>query len=183
MIADNIVQIANAYANASITEIQPNNGWTNKAYEADMVKLTGWYHSAEWCAAAAILDWKKGYANRPDMLGHINRLVSLNSQAMADNFHADPIWPTSSTVPKLGAIVVWAQGDSRTMGHTGVVVWIAADGKSFVSVEGNTSSPDQPDIRSGWTLAKHTHIIGLPHSSLKLNLDRFIYAIEEYSNN
>lgn len=180
MIADNIVAIANAYAKANITEIQVNNGWTNKAYENDMVQLTGWYPGAEWCAAAAILDWKKGYVNRPDMLGHINRLFSLNSQDMANKFHADPIWPTSTNVPKLGAIVVWAEGDSSSTGHTGIVVAIDPDGIHFTSVEGNTSSPSAPETRTGWTVAAHIHQVGLPHSSMGLNLDRFIYAIEEY---
>lgn len=181
MIADKIVAIANDYAKANITEIQVNNGWTDKSYEKDMVSLTGWYHGAEWCAAAAILDWKKGYAGRIDMLGHINKLVSLNSQQMANNFHADPIWPTSANVPKLGAIVIWSLGDSRTSGHAGIVVDISKDNKYFSSVEGNTSSPDKPDTRTGWTIAKHTHQLGLPHSSLNLNVLRFIYAIDTYS--
>lgn len=178
MIADNIIQIANAYAKANITEIQVNNGWTNKAYEKDMLNLTTWYHGAEWCAAAAILDWKKGYVNRPDMLGRINKLVSLNSQEMANNFHADPIWPTSTVIPKLGALVIWALGSSKLQGHAGIVV--AIKGNAFISVEGNTSSPDKPDTRTGWTIAAHTHTIGLPHSTLNLNLNRFIYPIENY---
>lgn len=179
-IATSIVSIANNYASRNITEIQVNNGWTDKIYEQDMVTLTGWYHGAEWCAANAILIWKKAYAGNIIMLGKINKLVSLNSQEMADKFHADPIWPTSSTTPKLGAIVIWAAGDSRIKGHAGVVVWIAPDGKSFISVEGNTSSPNAPETRTGWTVAKHTHLLGQPHSTLNLNIDRFIYPIDTY---
>ncbi len=179
--ANKITQLAILYANANITEIQINNGWTDKTYEHDMVSLTGWYHGAEWCAAAAILTWKKTYAGNIEILGRINKLVSLNSQAMANNFHADPVWPTSADVPRLGAIVVWQSGDSKTMGHTGIVVAIDQNGKHFTSVEGNTSSPSQPDIRNGWTVAKHVHTLGAPHSSLGLNLDRFIYPLESYN--
>lgn len=182
-----IVKQANYYAGAGITEIQVNNGWSNpknpgpsKQYQIDMIGI-GWYFGAEWCAANAILCWKKCYViNNPTVWAIAHKLVSLNSQQMADNFHNDPIWPTSATIPQLGAIVVWQAGDSKTMGHAGIVVWIAPDGKSFKSVEGNTSSPSLPSIRNGWTIAIHTHLIGLPHSSLSLNLDRFIYPIEEY---
>lgn len=177
--------LAKAYAAAGITEIQVNNGWqpnaTYPSFEKDMVNLTGWYHGAEWCAAAAILIWKKAYMGNVTILGLINKLVSLNSQEMANNFHADPVWPTSSSLPKIGSIVVWAMGDSRTMGHTGIVVAISPDGKSFNSVEGNTSSPSAPDTREGWTMAIHTHVLGQPHSSLHLNVDRFIYPLESYS--
>jgi CHAP domain len=175
--ADQIVQIAAAYSTQNITEIQTNNGWTDDQYQTDMESV-GWEMGDEWCAAAAILDWKKGYEDNPDVWAHASRLVSLNSQQLAENFHADPVWPTSTNVPKPGAFVVWQEGDSATQGHCGIVV--AINGNQFTSVEGNTSSPDQPSIREGWTVAQHTHTIGLPHSTMGLNLDRFVYAIESY---
>jgi len=182
-IADQIVQIAQRYASQDITEIQPNKGWTDPAYEADM-KSVGWEVNDEWCAAAAILDWKKGYAANPEIWKIAEKLVDLNSQAMARKFHADPVWPTSTNVPKLGAMVVWQLGSSATEGHCGIVV--AIDGNKFTSVEGNTTSETKPNpvpgmsVRDGWTVATHTHIIGRPHSTMNLNLDRFIYAIESY---
>lgn len=37
--ADQIVQIALAYNAQNITEIQPNDGWTNKQYQADMASV------------------------------------------------------------------------------------------------------------------------------------------------
>jgi hypothetical protein len=181
--ADQIVQIALAYNAQNITEIQPNSGWTNAQYQADMVSV-GWYMGAEWCACAAILDWKKGYATNPSVWAHASRLVSLNSQQMARNFHADPVWPTSTNVPKLGAIVIWQAGNSATQGHAGIVV--AINGNQFTSVEGNTTSTVRPNPipgateADGWTVAEHTHTIGLQHSTMNLNLDRFIYAIESY---
>lgn len=177
-IADQIVQIALAYSTQNITEIQVNDGWTDKTYQADMVSI-GWEMGDEWCAASAILDWKKGYASNPAVWAHARRLVSLNSQQLARNFHADPVWPTSVNIPKLGAIVIWQAGDSLTEGHAGIVV--AINGNQFTSVEGNTTSPNRPDERDGWTIAQHVHTIGLPHSSLNLNLNRFVYAIESYN--
>jgi hypothetical protein len=183
MIANDIVNLANQYAAAGITEIQPNNGWQPNAkfptYEQDMVNLTGWYHGAEWCSAQAILTWKKAYAGNAIMLGIINRLVSLNSQAMGNQFHADKYWPTSSNVPQLGTIVIWALGDSLTTGHAGIVT--AINGSTFTSVEGNTSLPNAGNEREGWTVASHIHTIGLPHSTFNLNLSRFIYPLESYN--
>jgi CHAP domain len=182
-IADQIVQIAVGYSNQNITEIQVNAGWTDAGYQADM-SAVGWVRGDEWCAAAAILDWKKGYANSPDLWSKAAKLVSLNSQQMARNFHADPVWPTSVNVPRLGAMVVWQAGNSATQGHCGIVV--SVNGNQFTSVEGNTISdtvknPDpHASEREGWTVATHTHTVGLPHSVTGLNLERFIYAIESY---
>jgi hypothetical protein len=181
--ADQIVVTAEYYNDQDITEIQVNNGWTDPGYQADMATI-GWENGDEWCAAAAILDWKKGYAGYQELWLRASRLVSLNSQQMAKNFHADPVWPTSVDIPRLGAMVVWQAGNSAVEGHCGIVV--AINGNQFTSVEGNTTSgtrvnPDpNASERDGWTVAEHTHTIGLPHSSLNLNLDRFIYAIESY---
>lgn len=182
-IRDQIVQIAINYSNQNITEIPENDGWTDPQYEADMLDV-GWSKGDEWCAAAAILDWKKAYANHPVIWQHASRLVSLNSQQMGRNFHADPVWPTSVNVPKLGATVIWQFGNSATEGHCGIVVGI--NGNQFTSVEGNTTSRVKPNPdpnaseREGWTVAEHVHTIGLPHSADNLNLVRFIYAIESY---
>ncbi len=176
--ASQIVQIAVAYSQQNITEIQVNAGWTDKAYQTDMVSI-GWRTGDEWCAASAKLAWKKGYNDNPDVWAKAHALLSLNCQEIARNFHADPVWPTSVSVPKLGAIAVWQEGNSFTQGHCGIVV--AINGNQFTTVEGNTSSPSQPSIRNGWTVAQHVHTLGLPHSANNLNFERFVYAIESYS--
>lgn len=182
-ITDQIVQTAQYYYNQDITEIQPNNGWADPAYEADM-RSVGWQKGDEWCAAAAILCWKKGYAANLPVWKIAQRLVSLNCMQMVHNFYADPVWPTSVNMPKLGAIAVWQAGNSAVYGHCGIVT--AINGEHFTTVEGNTTSAARPNPdphmneREGWTVAAHTHTIGLPHSTLGLNLIRFIYAIRNY---
>lgn len=184
-ISEKIVQIALDYSRQNITEITPNKGWTDPVYQTDM-KAIGWEPGDEWCAAAAILDWKKAYADLPKVWAVAKRLISLNSQQMARNFHADAVWPTSANVPELGALVVWQAGNSTVSGHCGIVV--AVDGNRFTTVEGNTTSQTRPNPkpsmseREGWTVATHVHTLGLPHSMLGLNLERFIYAIEQYAN-
>jgi hypothetical protein len=176
--AAQIVHVAKDYSTQNITEIQTNDGWTDEKYQDEMKSL-GWEKGDEWCAAAAILNWKIGYEDNSAVWKHAEHLVSLNCQQMAKNFHADPVWPTSTNIPKPGAIVVWQAGGSLTEGHCGIVTEI--NGTQFKSVEGNTTSPDKPSERDGWTVAQHTHTIGSPHSTLGLNLDRFVYAIESYS--
>jgi len=178
--AQTIVDLALAYCRANLQEVQPNKGWTNKAYEADM-RAIGWLPGDEWCADSAILVWKKSYSLKPQIWAVARRLLSANCQITANNFHADKIWPTGTKVPKLGAIAIWQSGDSLVNGHEGIVTWVSPDFKSFKTAEGNTSSSTQPDIRTGWTYAEHTHRIGEPHSLTGLNFIRFVYAIESYS--
>ena len=177
--AQTIVRLALAYVNANLQEIQPNQGWTNKPYEADM-RAIGWLPGDEWCADSATLVWKKTYQLRPDIWAIARRMLSANSQLTANNFHAHPWWPTG-LVPKPGAIVVWQNGDSLTEGHEGIVTSVDPDKIHYNSAEGNTSSTTQPDIRTGWTYAQHTHTLGLPHKDLGLNVLRFVYPIEQIS--
>ena len=175
--ADEIVQIAIDYSDQEITEIQENQGWTDPNYQADMQAI-GWVPGDEWCAAAAVLTWKKGYADNPDVWAHAWQLVSLNCQDMGRNFHADPVWPTSVDMPKPGAIAIFRLGDSTKEGHCGIVT--AINGNNFTTVEGNTSSPERPSEHDGWTVAAHDHTVGDQNPPGNLFLVRFIYAIESY---
>lgn len=179
-IQDEIVQIANGLVKRNLTEIQPNLGWTDKDFQNQMQQI-GWVRGDEWCADSCILVWKTAYANvHPEIWAIARKMLSANSQLIAKNFHSDPIWPTSTKLPKLGAICIWQDGNSLTTGHAGIVIAINADG-SFVTAEGNTSSTQFPDIRTGWTYATHTHLVDAPHSLTGLNFLRFIYCIESYS--
>lgn len=175
MISASIITIAKSYLGQE--EIVPNKGFKDKNFELEM-KSVGWYINAPWCSFLAIRIWEKAYSSYSAIEGKIKKLVSGNSQQMARNFHADPLWPTSTSIPKLGSLVIWGDGNSTTSGHTGIVISIDPDGKHFTSIEGNTSDPNQPSIREGFIVAQHTHIIGAPHSSSGLNLLRFIYPIE-----
>ncbi len=180
MYSENIVAISNGYVAQNLVEIQPNNGWTDKIFQAKMLAI-GWNFGDEWCADSTILVWKEAYITAPQIWAIARRLMSANAQTTGRNFHADPIWPTSTTIPKLGALAVWQSGDSLIYGHIGIVVWISEDGKTFATAEGNTSSSSQPEIRTGWTYAIHQHTVGAPHSITGLNFIRFCYAIESYS--
>lgn len=172
------------YYNQNITEISPNIGFTNKIYQA-AIRLVGWYSTGEWCAFSAILACKNGYlANgHPEIWDYFHRLDSGNSQQMARKCMADKFWPTGRT-PRVGAVIVWQMGDSFDTGHTGLCIAVDPDGIHYTTLEGNSTDPTKPNPagaseREGWTIGKHVHIIGAPHSSNGLNYLRAIYAVEQ----
>lgn len=174
-----IVRLAVGYANAGIVEIQPNKGWTNKAFEADMRGI-GWLPGDEWCADSVILIYKKAYSLKAAIWAVARRLLSANAQLTGRNFHSDKVWPTGM-IPRLGAIGIYQSGNSLVYGHADIVTWVSADKKTYRSAAGNTSSTTHPEIRNGWTYAEHTHVVGQAHSVTGLNLLRFVYPIESYS--
>ncbi len=175
-IGNTIAQIAKSYNGQQ--EITPNNGFKDPTYGAK-IAATGWEKNQPWCAAAAIVVWTEAYAAVNPALGaKAKHLYSLNSQRMAHNFHADPVWPTSTTVPTVGSMVIFAEGDSTLMGHTGIVIAVDADGITYHTEEGNTI-PDgfTGNLREGFIVATHTHKVGMPHSATGLNLLRFIHPM------
>ena len=135
MIQDTIVSVAKSYLGKE--EIPPNQGFKDPSFETEM-KSVGWYAGGSWCAFLGILVWTKSYKDLyPITLSHARKCFSGNSQDMARNFHADATWPTSTTVPKVGALVVWGDGDSTQLGHTGIVIGVSNDGIHFTTIEGN----------------------------------------------
>ncbi|OCX54256.1 hypothetical protein BEL04_08340 [Mucilaginibacter sp. PPCGB 2223] len=176
MIGDQIAAIARTFVGQE--EIQPNAGFKDPAYAAK-IKTTGWQTGSPWCAAAAIVDWTEAYAPYPALAAHAHKLYSLNSQEMGRNFHADPVWPTSTSVPKVGAIAIFGDGDSTVTGHTAVVVDVLPDNVTYHTIEGNTIPAGNPgNQREGYIVAQHTHVVGQPHSVTGLNLIRFIHPME-----
>lgn len=183
--ASAIVAAQIAFFNESIIEISPNNGFTCKKNKAtgkqyeQLMQSVGWEFHDEWCAYAAILACKVGYTTNkhPEVWKYFSRLADGNSQVMGRNAHADKFWPTG-IVPRLGCIVIWAHGDSTTIGHTGLCIDVSADGQTFTTLEGNSSPPNSGNEREGYTIAKHVHTLNAPHSANRLNYVRSIYVVE-----
>lgn len=178
--AESIIQVQTDYFNAPIIEIQVNAGFTDQDYQAEITKV-GWYTGGEWCAFSAMLAWKQGYINNThaEIWGYFWQMQNGeggNSQQLANNAHNDHFWPTGLT-PQPGAIIVWQAGDSHTEGHTGLCIEV--DGDNYTTLEGNSIPPGNPgDEAHGYTIAKHVHTMGQPHSSLGLNFYRAVYAVE-----
>lgn len=176
MIGQDIATIIQAYDGEQ--EIPSNQGFRNPQLEADL-KSVGWAVNEPWCAFLGILGWTKAYTPFPDTLHWANRLFSGNSQQMARNFHADPTWPTSTHTPKIGALCIWGDGDSTVTGHTGTVVAVDDDGIHFTTEEGNTIPDGNPgNVREGYVVARHKHVVGAPHTLKGLNFIRFIWPVE-----
>lgn len=185
--ANAIVSVTMEIFNENIVEIQPNLGFTCKGdtqsgsqYQAEM-ELVGWDTHDEWCAYAAILNWKLGYThnNHQDVWKYFSRIADGNAQQMARKAHADKFWPTG-IVPRLGCMVVWGLGDSASKGHVGICVDIDPDGVHFTTVEGNSVPQGNPGNEAeGYTNAKHIHALGQPHSVNGLNFVRCLYVVEE----
>ncbi|MXV50316.1 CHAP domain-containing protein [Pedobacter sp. HMF7647] len=176
MIGLQIAQIAMSFDGQQ--EIQPNMGFRDPSYAAK-IYATGWQKGEPWCAAAAIVDWTEAYAAVPELAGKARSLYSLNSQQMAENFHKDPVWPTSTTVPVVGSMAIFADGNSTTSGHTAVVIEVMPDGITYRTEEGNTIPANATgNQREGYIVAQHVHQVGRPHSVTGLNLLRFIHPLE-----
>lgn len=160
-----------------------NNQFGNPMDFLVAMKSVGWYIGAPWCAATGIWVFEQAYADAPSILGRLRRLVSLNSQQMGRNFHADPIWPTSATEIIPGSLLIYGEGDSATAGHTEIDVDDPTLSQSITSgeyniVAGNTIPAGNPgNMREGYIVATHTHTMGQPHSTLGLNFIRAIHPL------
>lgn len=178
MIADDIVQIAQGYLGQEESPAHNNTGFKDPNFQQEMVDV-GWYSGGSWCAFLAMVVWFRAYADSA-LLPKVKQLMSGNSQQMARNFHADPVWPTSITTPKIGAMAIFGDVGSTTSGHTAcAIISISADGQYYTTVEGNTIPTGNPgNVANGYIVATHTHLVGAPHPTSGLEFIRFIYAIE-----
>jgi hypothetical protein len=163
---DKILQIVKSYLGEQ--EIQPNSGFKNPGIDKAMRSI-GFLNGQSWCAYAVMLVLFQVYAGTT-WLPLIKKYCSAATQEMWANFKRSKEFVTG-LVPKLGAIVVWEEGNGA-QGHTGLVTCISEDGKTFKSIEGNSNSDGS---RNGYEWAENTHTVGLPHKDKGLNLLGFIY--------
>ncbi len=164
---DKIIQVAKGYIGQE--EIQPNLGFKDVSFDAKM-KAVGFYRGASWCAFFVRLVLNETYADVPVILTCLLKYASPSTHEMWANFRASKEIITGQ-IPKLGSVVVWQEG-SGTNGHTGIVVSVSEDGKTFISVEGNANGNGG---REGYRVWSNNHTIGLPHSENGLNILGFGY--------
>lgn len=179
LVQNRIISISKSWIGQE--EIQPNKGFKDPDFEA-FIMTSDWIAPDPWCAALAIATWLKAYEDSPVLLARIKKLISLNSQQMGRNFHTDPIWPTSTTEIIPGSMIIYAEGDSYTSGHTEVDVddpqITPSTTSGFKVVAGNTIPAGNPgNMREGYIVATHNHILGQPHSTLGLNFVRAIHPL------
>lgn len=151
------------------TEIPPNAGFTDKQFEADM-KLVGWYVGGNWCAFFCILIWWKCLTAAS--FKYFFQFASGNALEMYHKCHASRYMITG-IVPKVGAIAIYREGNSETVGHADLVVEVI-DEKHFYTVDGNSNTNGS---RNGYEVAPHSKTLGLPFNPAGLNFVGFIYPL------
>jgi len=150
-------------------EIPPNLGFKNPVFDKQM-KSVGFYRGASWCGFFVMLVLFQVYQDAKGILTYLKKYASASTHQMWLNFKASKEVITGQ-VPKIGAVVVWQEGDSGN-GHTGLVSWVSTDGKTFKSIEGNTNGAGG---REGYRVWENTHSVGLPHKEKGLNILGFAY--------
>lgn len=121
-----------ALKDVGIMEVNPrgmqNQGFTDKAFEADLLKL-GWRKSQAYCAYA-VMRWLTLAADSrirqmsPSTVSSFNQFRK-QKPALVHN------------KPAVNSLVIW-QKDGTPFGHIGIVTEVLQDG-AFKTVEGNTS--------------------------------------------
>ena len=164
---DEIIQEARNYKGQQ--EIQPNLGFKDPAFSKKMYAV-GFYRTASWCGFYVMLVLFDVYKDDPATLHLLKKYCSASTHEMWANFKASKEF-TTGQIPKVGGIVVWAEGDG-TNGHTGLVISVAPDGSWFYSSEGNSNSDGS---RNGYEVAENRHVTGKPHVLKGLNYLGCVY--------
>lgn len=151
-------------------EIQPNKGFKDSAFAAKMVAV-GWLQGQAWCSYFAKLVFEETYADVPVLLSKVKRLGIGSAIDTLLNYEADKTFTCFST-PKMGAIVIFREGDSHS-GHAGIVTGVF---DTYIhTIEGNTNTDGS---RDGYLVARKTRLLNQPHNPNGLNIAGFIYPIE-----
>lgn len=149
-------------------EITGNKGFKNSAFQKKMQDC-GWQIGQSWCAFFSELVWKEAFGKSHPAYASLDRLFSPSAVSTYSNFKGSTTFKCGNT-PKLGALVVWRQGNGW-QGHIGIVESIV-DATTFRTVEGNTNSAGG---REGIEVARKTRKLGLPFKSKGLNIIGFVY--------
>jgi hypothetical protein len=170
-ISDKIISIAKSYVGKH--EKPGNSGFMDATFEAEM-KSIGWYKSASWCAFFAELVWHKAYVDDAVNSKLVTKYCSGNAQETYRNYKASKEFTTSTTTPKVGAILIFKDGNSTSVGHAAVVIEII-DANTVRTIEGNTNSTGG---REGVEVAIKVRKLNNPFSATGLNVVGFVYPLE-----
>jgi hypothetical protein len=164
-----IVQAAKFYIGQ--TEKPNNGGFTNKSFEAEMVKA-GFYKGAPWCAFFAKLILLKAYTNNVGLKAIVNSHFNGSALQTLNNLKNNKTF-TIGTVPIIGAVVIWANGKGLA-GHVGIVGSVDLTNNTMQCIEGNTNNSGS---REGYQVAIKTRTINREFRANGLNIAGYIYPI------
>jgi hypothetical protein len=166
--AELIVSIAKQYIGKK--EKPGNSGFFDAAFQKLMV-AAGWLLGQSWCAYFAKMVWKQAYANSPELLSVINRMLNGGAIMSLNNMKNNGRFIVNMT-PVIGAIVIWKHG-SGPQGHAGLVIGI--DGNTLTTIEGNTNNSGS---REGDCVAQKLRTVSRDFKADGLNIAGFIHPLE-----
>lgn len=153
------------------TEKPNNGGFTNTSFEKEMLAV-GFYKGAPWCAFFTKLILLKAYRNNAALTAIINSHCNGSALQTLNNLKNNKIF-TIGTVPKVGAVVIWANGKGPA-GHAGIVGSVDLDNNTMQCIEGNTNNSGS---REGNQVAIKTRTINREFRANGLNIAGYIYPI------
>lgn len=165
-LSEKIKTVASSYVGQQ--EISGNKGFKNPSFQKKMQDC-GWQIGQSWCAYFSELVWKEAFGKSHPSYSTLDRLFSPSAVSTYSNFKGNVIFKCGN-VPKVGALVVWRQGNGW-QGHIGIVESVI-DKDTFQTIEGNTNSAGG---REGIEVARKTRKLGLPFKSKGLNIIGFVY--------
>lgn len=120
---------------------------------SNKTKYGAWYglDGVAWCAT--FVSWVYHHAGAP--LGKVDRPNGYQYCPSAYNF-----WKKTNqltTTPKAGDIILFDFANKGISDHTGIFVEMNADGKTFTSIEGNTSPGNSGSQNNGGVVAKRNN--------------------------
>ena len=155
-IAENEIGYLEKASNSNLDSKTGNAGSNNYTkYWRDMANLgLGSYNGSYWCACFVHWCFYKAYGLSESQSLLLQKFF-INCQTMYNIASSKKQIYTS---PKVGDVVLFWTAYSSQYGHTGIVVGVSKDGKSFTTIEGNTSGGSTV-IANGGGVAKKTYAI------------------------
>ena len=167
LLSEQILKVAKSFVGKS--EKPGNTGFHDAVFEKKM-RAIGFYTGAPWCAFTGELIWHDAFSViESHSLALVAKYFSGNAVETFNKFQRSKEFRTSKTVPKLGAVVIWAHGEGPS-GHLGIVTAIK-DATNFTATEGNGSAAGS---REGTLVVEKGRIVGAPKGK-GLNLVGFVY--------
>lgn len=124
-------------------------------YWRDMANLgLGNYQAQYWCACFVSWCFYKAFGLAAAQSLLLQKFF-INCQAMYTLAAAKKQIDTS---PKVGDVVLFWTSSTSQYGHTGIVVSVSSDGKTFTTIEGNTSGGSAV-VANGGGVAKKTYTL------------------------
>ncbi|GAB4052599.1 CHAP domain-containing protein [Spirosoma litoris] len=152
-----VVEVAKRFVGEK--EVGNNAGFADPAFQIEMQK-SGFMRGMSWCAffVETVFRVALQEENRLKLWDNLEPLFSPGAVDTLNRFQKKGY--DVHQVPKVGDLVIWRHGAGPN-GHIGVVVGIGI-GKTFITVEGNTTVSGKGIVREGDGVCLKNRQYGIP---------------------